>query len=381
MARFSLGALIVFVVATTTFFNATSRGHTAAPEYQKAVERKTGQAMAYLNDAIETGYDVTHIVPKLRRIKQMGEAGHLEDASALLDDVLTDFEALFAVPSPYDASPQTRAGEKFTNDRVVKIHGYDGDAMEAFVSRDGRYLFFNSLNTPGSSKDLYYAEKIDPYNFQFMGEIRPVNTPAVEGVPSMDRDGNFFYLSTYAYSNRNRVTMYQGWFSNGTVNNTAPMPELSLNKAGWLNMDSEISEDGETLYSTHSYFKPRETTPRRSYFFYAKKTVDGFEPQADSSTIFKTINRDTIVYGASLSKNELEIFYTRLVPGNLWPETLTATRTSKNEPFGEPVLIELITGFAEAPTLSEDERLLYYHKKSDITGRFHIHVLQRTGWN
>lgn len=377
MRHFSLLVLTAFVIATTIILTTTPLGYAIAPEFHKVMERKTAKAMAQLNDAVERGYDVSSIVPKMQRVKQLANAGLFEDAGALLDDILTDFEALYAIPSPNGSSVHTREDEQFTNDRRVTIHGYSGDAMEVFISRDGQYLFFNNLKTPGRSKDLYFAEKLDAYNFQFRGEITPINTPAVEGVPSADRNGVFYYLSTYAYSQRTPVTMYQGQFSNGTVSNIIPLPELSLNKPGWLNMDSEISEDGKTLYSTHSYFKLGETTPQKSYFFYAKQTGNGFLPQADSAAIFQTLNRDTVVYGASLSKNELEIFYTRLVPGKPWPETLVATRSDKTMPFGEPAPIRAITGFAEAPALNEDESLLYYHKQSTITGRFYIHVLQR----
>ena len=40
----------------------------------------------------------------------------------------------------------------FANPQRVTILGYSGDAMEPSISRDGRYLFFNSLNTTPPTK-------------------------------------------------------------------------------------------------------------------------------------------------------------------------------------------------------------------------------------
>ena len=36
----------------------------------------------------------------------------------------------------------------FGNPQRVTIQGYNDHAMEPFITRDGRYLFFNNLNDP-----------------------------------------------------------------------------------------------------------------------------------------------------------------------------------------------------------------------------------------
>lgn len=36
----------------------------------------------------------------------------------------------------------------FADPERVTIQGYDGDAMEPFLSRDGRFLLFNNRNDP-----------------------------------------------------------------------------------------------------------------------------------------------------------------------------------------------------------------------------------------
>ena len=385
---FMLAALATSNVAVTGTAFAVERtlAQSKAEPSPYAIKAKADKALARLKQAAKAGRDVTQVIPKMKRVKTLGDAGKLAAVDALLDEIHRDFDALEAGRSmspptgpteimPSDAMPSV--GEQFTGDRVVKIHRYDGDAMEVFISRDGKYMFFNSMKTATASKDLYYAEKLDDYNFLFKGEITPLNTPAVEGVPTMDRDGNFYYISTANYTPRNLVTMYQGKFKDGSVTGVKPLGELSLHKGGWLNMDSEISDDGETMYSTQSYFERGNAFPSKSYFFQAKKTKEGFTPQIKSARIFKTINRDKIVYGASISKDELEIFYTRLLVDESKFESLVATRPHKNAPFGEPKVISAITGFSEAPALNEREDMIYYHKKSGVGGRFEIHALHR----
>ena len=47
---------------------------------------------------------------------------------------------------------------EFTHEKEVTIVGYTGDAMEPFISKNDKYLFFNNLQGT-NSKDIYYAEK------------------------------------------------------------------------------------------------------------------------------------------------------------------------------------------------------------------------------
>lgn len=341
------------------------------------VKAKAEQAKTELQDAAQRGSDISAVIEKMKMVKTLGQSGKLAEANAQLDEVLKDFQIMG------ENMQQKLQGSAFVDDRKVEIKGYDDDAMEAFISRDGRYLFFNSMNTKvgwfakGGGKDIFYAEKINNYTYQFKGAVKPINTDAVEGVPTMDRDGNFYFVSTKAYKPNNLVTVYHGKFQeDGTVVDIRPVPELSLNQSGWLNMDSEISADGQTLYSTQSYFERGANMPSKSYFFYALKDGDKFVPQADSDDIFKTLNKDEIVYGITVSSDELEVLYTRLLWDKKRFESLRATRPNKNTPFDEPEIIHTITGFSEAPALSEDEQRIYYHKKAGA-GRFDIHVLHR----
>ena len=85
----------------------------------------------------------------------------------------------------------------------VTIRSYNGDAMEPFITKDGQYLLFNNRNDPSTNTNLHFAVRVDGLTFQYRGEIKGVNTPVLEGVPSLDRKGNLFFVSVRSYINTN----------------------------------------------------------------------------------------------------------------------------------------------------------------------------------
>jgi hypothetical protein len=46
-------------------------------------------------------------------------------------------------------------------------------------------------------------------------------------------------------------------------------------------------------------------------------------------------------------------------------EIYVSNRKNTNDPFGEPVKIKTITGFAEAATIAPDQKTIYYHLKEN----------------
>ncbi len=341
-----------------------------------AVKAKGDKTLSLLQERAGKGCSVEAIMPKIQQVKPLGDAGKLDEADALLDEILAWFAQTPCGDGDKTALPDTPVNTEWSHDQVVTINGYSGDAMEPFISRDGKYLFFNDDKIADKEKDMFWAKRVDDFTFEFIGPVENVNSDAVDGVPSMDENGRFFFMSAKNYGLFDQTTVFNGVFKDGAVTNIIPQPDLSLRKAGWLNMDIEVSADGRTLYSTQTHFEG--SVPVGSYFFYAKKDGNSFVPQEDSAKIFATLNKDKVVYAASISRNEKEIFYTRLLPGLVF-QSLVAKRTNKDSAFGEPELIAAITGFAEAPALSPDENLLYYHKRNEKTGKFEIRVLQRKG--
>ena len=259
----------------------------------------------------------------------------------------------------------------FSNPQRVTIEGYGGDAMEPFISRDGKYLFFNNLNEPQVNTNLHWAERIDDLHFRYRGEIRDINTPALEGVASMDRDGNFYFVSNRSYS-QTASTLYRGRFADGAVSGIELVPGVSLAKRGIVNFDAEISADGNTLYFVDSRFS-FFGHPKSARILFAHREGNRFVRDSSSEFILKTINTDALNYAPATSASECEIFFTRLDARG--PAIYAARRASTTQPFGNPARIFTISGFAEGPTLSPDEKSLYYHKKEN--GRFVIYRVNR----
>lgn len=248
---------------------------------------------------------------------------------------------------------------EFSQPQRVTIRGYDSDAMEPFLSRDGKYLFFNNLNEAPVNTDLFYAERIDDLTFQFKGPVGGVNTPALEGVASMDRDGNFYFISPRSYD-RTASTIYRGRFANGAVTGVELVPGVSLAKPGIVNFDAEISAYGDTLYFVESQFD-RHGHPRSAKILFARRVGDRFVRADDSERIMKTINTGVLDYAPSTSVSELELYFTRL---KRWSVAIyVATRPDTSSPFGEPRRIEAAGGFVEGPTVSPDGKAIYFHKK------------------
>jgi hypothetical protein len=75
-------------------------------------------------------------------------------------------------PSPGSPSVAcaANAGDAFANPEPVAIIGYQGHAMEPFISRDARYLLFNNLNEPSENTDLEQHDRNADVRYE-----RPMN--------------------------------------------------------------------------------------------------------------------------------------------------------------------------------------------------------------
>ena len=262
----------------------------------------------------------------------------------------------------------------FTNPQPVTIQGYSQDAMEPFISPDGNYLFFNNSNSAAQT-NLYYATRIDNLTFQFQGEIVGANAPGLNAVASMDGNDIFYFVSPRSYP-QTFSTIYSGMFSNGSLSNVALVPGVSKDKLGDVNFDQCISPDGGTLYFVDGVFNGG-SVPQKASIAIARRVGDHFVRLKNSAKIMQKVNTGGLNYAPDISKSGLEFFFTRIPspPTTPPPVIYTATRASKSQPFGKPRRIEAITGFAEAPALSPDEKSLYFHLQ--VNGTFVIYRVTR----
>jgi WD40 repeat protein len=254
----------------------------------------------------------------------------------------------------------------------VTIRGYSDHAMEPFITRDGRYLFFNNSNDPSVNTNLRYAERIDDLTFKYKGEVAGVNTQALEGVPTMDKNGSFYFVSTRSYK-ETLSTIYHGRFSGGSVTGVKIVDGVSEKALGRVNFDVEVSADGRTLYFVDGVFSGKPT-PDKADIAIAVRDDAGFRRLSGSAELLKNVNTDALEYAACVSPDDLELFFTRAGKG--MPAIFRSTRKNATQQFDSPARVAAIKGFVEAPALSPDGRFLYYHLKEGE--RFVIYRVTRS---
>lgn len=238
------------------------------------------------------------------------------------------------------------------------------------MTRDGRYLLFNNLNEPSVNTNLHYAERIDDLSFRYRGELKGVNTPALEAVPTMDRRNAFYFVSTRSYDTTSS-TVYRGTFADGMVSGVELVPGVSRQKPGIVNFDVDVSPDGDTLYFVDARFGRRG--PETADIVIAQRRAARFERASDSERIMQLVNTTTALeYAPCISADGLMLLFTRARTGSGGGVAIFVSQRSRvTEPFGQPMRLVALDGFVEAPTLSPDERSVYFHKKEG--GKFFIY--------
>lgn len=289
----------------------------------------------------------------------------------------------------------------FANPRAVTIYGYVGDAMEPYISRDGSILFFNNLNAATLSNgeendtDIHYAARVDDVTFEYIGPVigasedNLIQQNELEGVPTMDGQGRFYFIRTVDYldnSSENYLrSIYSADYANGSLTDIQSVTNLRTDRQagdspipGELNFDVEIHQGGQVLYFVQGIFSG-SAFPDEADIGIANKNAGEFIVDAASEDLFEQINTNNLEYAAAISTNQLELYFTR-ASGNSFLgfdfEILVATRDSLSQAWRTPVVIEAIQGeVTEGPSITADGILLYYHQKVD--GIFQIFVVRR----
>jgi hypothetical protein len=282
-------------------------------------------------------------------------------------------DGFVAAQSP-PVNPQQET-DLYINPQAVEISGYDAGAMEPFISPDGNLLFFNNssvddgANSKYNFKRLYFAKRTGLLSFRFLGELPGVNAhipKGVDGVPSLDAQGRFYFTSMRQYEKDFR-TIFTGDFDGRAVTNVHPVEgNISPNgEFGVINMDAGISPDGKKLYISRARFGLwsllSRSPPREMRLLVANRDGDKFILDPNGAEIMKKVNTGGFEYAPTISADGLELYY------NSGPRIMVATRTSTDQPFGAPRIIKALTGFVEAPSISLDRKELFLHKRVNDT--------------
>ncbi len=266
----------------------------------------------------------------------------------------------------------------FANPERVRIIGYSDHAMEPFLSRDGSILFFNNRNEPAEQTDIHFATRVDDLTFEYQGRLRGAFVEGtLDGVPTMDRDGNFYFVSLRALG-EGWVSLFHGRFDGTEVRGTSVLPGISRHQTFWVNFDVEVSANGNSLFFVDGLFRPILRGWRHANLSLAVRDGDGnFSRHPRADEIMAAVNTDDWEYAAAISEDELELIFTRVRGWGPFARfsTWRTMRADLESPFGEPARIEAITGIAEAATFAPGGRAIYFHKKDG--DRFEIYRLTR----
>lgn len=254
----------------------------------------------------------------------------------------------------------------FGSEKPVAVTGLTFDAMEPFLSADGNYMFFNSLND-GVNTGLYYATRVNDTTFTYIGQVGGVNYPAphLDAVASMDSLNNFYWVTTHNYPGT-MDNFCHGTFNSGNVTDTGRVHgNIYLYAPGWIIMDAGINYSGNLVYYCNAYFNSCNI-PCWSTIGVAAKINDSTFAKLPSSDVNLQFVNDTnyINYAPAITKDELELYYTRILRSNpVQSDICVAVRSTPTANFSAPLVIYSSGDIPEAPTLSADKTRMYYHKK------------------
>lgn len=250
---------------------------------------------------------------------------------------------------------------------------------EPFVSRDGRFLFFNSGKEEGN-KDLHFAERGD-LGWSYRGEVGPGINDAkeVQGNPTMDAEGEFYFVDSSTES-----MIQAGRFQPDTgeleaAREVAGFPTKRIRLFAQRihgNMGVELSADGDLAFFSRATWDLNGIAIgmiEASDLLFARKSGEHFVyDEAEVARIMANVNTtEDLEYAASISEDGLELFFTRLPRKTIQARQprsmiLRAIRRTITEPFESPTMIESIGNdhFVEGPAITPDGRTLYYHRRA-----------------
>ena len=89
-------------------------------------------------------------------------------------------------------------------------------------------------------KPAHFAKRVSDRSFRYAGKLSGANSPALNAMPSVDRDGRLYFVSTRSYDST-LATIFQGRFADGTVTGIEIAPGISRRRRGDINFDAEIA--------------------------------------------------------------------------------------------------------------------------------------------
>jgi Tol biopolymer transport system component len=157
-------------------------------------------------------------------------------------------------------------------------------------------------------------------------------------------------------------SIYRGTFAEGTVSGVELVPGVSRKEPRMVNFDVDVSPDGGSLYFVDARFG--RSGPETADLVVAERRGTEFVRAPDSAELLQNVNTEALEYAPCISADGLTLLFTRARLGLGGSVSIFVShRTRTTEPFGPGARLTALDGFVEAPTLSPDERSIYFHKR------------------
>lgn len=340
------------------------------------IERKVAAVKQKMEQWVKDGRNPSQAVILMQSAGKAFESGNPDKGESLVDQA----EKVLAVV-PVSTKPQGPVSNLYGNPELVNIVGLTHDAMEPFISLDGKYLFFNGSNEGDIPCHIFHAKRLPDGRFQYLGLLPGTTSAHRDMVPTMDARGNMYFTRFTDFAKTHKSVVVGQWhnervtgvhYVEGNISDgIGPNPDFT---GAVANMDCGISPDGTTLIISRAEIVANAPGPHISDLMLATRGPNGhFNVSPQSKTILAAINTPRLEYAPALTADGLELYFTRALNADQFAlaengsagvfETMVARRTSTDKPFGTPIRLAAIEGYAEAPSLTLDKRELYFHKK------------------
>ena len=297
-------------------------------------------------------------------------------ASWLVGAAVMAFSAALSVSPPSDP---TSADTSFEAPRAVVLRGYGGDAMEPFVTRDGRWLLFNTRNGPRDQTDLMVARHDPDGGYSFIGPLAGANSAMLDGVASVDRRGNLFLVSNRDYESSGS-TLWTGKFAADKASAVHPLAsDFTPKKLLRLNIDLEVSGDGEALYVAENRWDLLRGRPATSTLAVAARVGERFVRRPDSDAMMRAVNSAALAYAPATSDDQLTLYFTRwdASASGAVPAIFVSRRKTRTAPWSPPRRLAAAIGFVEGPTVLPGGCVVMYHAR--VGEAYRLFTVRRRG--
>ena len=293
------------------------------------------------------------------------------------------FDPLSTVP--IDSGILEKSCNLYETPQLVRIDGYDDDCMEPFITGDGNYLLFNNSNSPFVSTHIHLCKRIGESHYRHLGLLPGSVSNSKDMAPSIDARGHLYFTCLRSYE-KDGHSIYCGEFANESLKNVGlPPGQISPNQPAEINMDCDISKDGKTLIISRAHFANPLLPPDKSDLAFAENKNGKFSLAPERQNVLSKLNTGALEYAPCQTADQLELYFTRASKKAAAGETkkmdadfrlMVARRKDCFSPYGEPEKLASLTGFIEAPTITDDKKEMFFHKK--VGDKFRIFCAKRS---